>query len=94
MPEAIFKSLPDARHRLCLVHVQRNISQTVRIRDRSEIMGDFELVYSKRSRKECDEAFAEFTSKWSKPYRKLAFIRLRSRIPCFDSTNSRSRYGG
>ena len=62
---------PNARHQLCLVHAQRNIAQAVRIRDRKEIMDDFKAVYSKGSRAECDEAFAEFASKWSKPYPKL-----------------------
>lgn len=71
MPEAIARSFPDAKHQLCLVHVQRNISQAVRIRDRKEIAEDFRRVYSKGSRKECDEAFAEFVSKWSKPYPRL-----------------------
>lgn len=71
MSDAIAKSFPDAKHQLCLVHVQRNISQAVRIRDRKEIMDDFKAVYSKGSRTECDEAFSEFVSKWSRPYPKL-----------------------
>ena len=71
MPEAIAESFPNASHQLCLVHAQRNIAQAVRIRDRKEIMDDFKAVYSKGSRAECDEAFAEFASKWSKPYPKL-----------------------
>ncbi len=71
MPEAIAKSFPSAKTQLCLVHVQRNICQAVRVRDRKEIMDDFKGVYSKGSRKECDEAFAEFASKWSKPYPRL-----------------------
>lgn len=71
MPEAIAKSFPSSKSQLCLVHVQRNISQAVRIRDRKAVMGDFKAVYTKGSRKECDEAFAEFASKWAKPYPKL-----------------------
>ena len=71
MPEAISKAFPKSKRQLCLVHVQRNVSQAVRIRDRKEIMGDFKAVYSKGSRGECDEAFSEFVSKWSKPYPRL-----------------------
>jgi transposase-like protein len=71
MPEAIAGSFPNARRQLCLVHAQRNIAQAVRIRDRKEIMDDFKAVYSKGSRAEYGEAFAEFASKWSKPYPKL-----------------------
>ena len=41
------------------------------MRDRKEIMGDFKAVYAKGSRKECDEAFEAFASKWPKPYPKL-----------------------
>ncbi len=71
LPEAIAGSFPEAKRQTCLVHVQRNISQAVRIGDRKEIMGDFKTVYSKESRGECDEAFAGFCSKWAKPYPKL-----------------------
>lgn len=71
MPEAIAKSFPDAKHQPCLVHAQRNISQAVRIGDRKEIMDDFKSVCSKGPRGECDEAFSEFVSKWSKPYPRL-----------------------
>ena len=71
LPEAIAKSFPSAKSQLCLVHVQRSISKSVRIRDRKPVMDDFRGVYSKGSRKECDEAFAEFASKWSKPYPRL-----------------------
>lgn len=71
MPEAIAKWFPESKRQLCLVHVQRNISQATRMRDRKEIMDDFKAVYTKGSRKECDEAFEAFASKWSKPYPKL-----------------------
>ena len=71
LPEAISRAFPESKHQLCLVHVQRDISRAVRIRDRKEIMGDFKAVYSKGSRGECDEAFSEFASKWSKPYPRL-----------------------
>ena len=71
MPEATAKSFPESKRQLCLVHVQRNISQATRMRDRKEIMDDFKAVYTKGSRKECDEAFEAFASKWSKPYPKL-----------------------
>lgn len=83
MPEAIAKSFPDAKHQLCLVHVQRNVSQAVRIRDRKEICDDFKAVYSKGSRGECDEAFSEFVSKWSKPYPKLMLSLVERRDSMF-----------
>lgn len=83
MPEAIAKSFPDAKHQLCLVHVQRNVSQAVRIRDRKEICDDFKAVYSKGSRGECDEAFSEFVSKWSKPYPRLMLSLVEKRDSMF-----------
>ena len=76
MPEAIAKWFPESKRQLCLVHVQRNISQATRMRDRKEIMDDFKAVYTKGSRKECDEAFEAFASKWSKPYPKLVSLLL------------------
>jgi len=71
MPEAIGKSFPDAKHQLCLVHVQRNIAKAVRVRDRQSICGGFKAVYSSGSRRECDERFSAFCSEWAKPYPKL-----------------------
>lgn len=71
MPEAIAKTFPEAKHQLCLVHVQRNISQAVRIRDRKEIADGFKAVYSEGSREKCDKAFDAFVSKWGKPYPRL-----------------------
>jgi len=83
MPEAISKAFPKSKRQLCLVHVQRNVSQAVRIRDRKEIMGDFKAVYSKGSRGECDEAFSEFVSKWSKPYPRLMLSLVEKRDSMF-----------
>ena len=71
MPEAIASVFPEAKRQTRLAHVQRNVSRAVRIRDRKEITGDFKAAYSKGSRGGCDEAFADFCSKWAKPYPKL-----------------------
>lgn len=71
MPEAIASVFPGSKRQACLVHAQRNISKAVRVRDREAICADFKGVYSSPSRKECDERFAEFCSKWAKPYPSL-----------------------
>ena len=46
MPEAIKEVFPNAKHQRYLVHIQRNISQNVRIKDRTEICDYFKKVYN------------------------------------------------
>ena len=71
MPEAIEETFPDADRQLCLVHIQRNICKAVRKGDRAEICDGFKAVYAAPTRRECDLRFADFCSKWAKPYPRL-----------------------
>ena len=50
MPEAIKEVFPNAKHQRCLVHIQRNISQNVRVKDRTEICDDFRNVYNQETK--------------------------------------------
>lgn len=68
MPEAISKAFPDARHQRCLVHIQRNISQNVRVKDRTEICNDFKGVYNQETAEDTNAKFEEFVNKWQITY--------------------------
>ena len=71
MPEAIKEVFPEAKHQRCLVHIQRNISQNVRIKDRAEICNDFKEVYSKGTKEETFQEFDNFVRKWQITYPRL-----------------------
>lgn len=68
MPEAIKSVFPEAKHQRCLVHIQRNISQNVRVKDRTEICNDFKDVYNQETPEEVKTKFEAFTEKWSITY--------------------------
>ncbi len=71
MPEAISAVFPNAKHQRCLVHIQRNISQNVRQKDRKEIVEDFKKVYNKETIQETKEQFNTFVNKWKITYPRL-----------------------
>lgn len=71
MPEAISAVFPNAKHQRCLVHIQRNISQNVRQKDRKEIVEDFKKVYNKETVQETKEQFNTFVNKWKITYPRL-----------------------
>ncbi len=63
MPEVIKEVFPGAKHQRCLVHIQRNISQNVRVKDRTEICNDFKGVYSKDAKEATLREFDNFIKK-------------------------------
>lgn len=71
MPEAIGEVFPEAKHQRCLVHIQRNISRNVRVKDRAEICDDFKAVYGKETKEETLEEFGSFVEKWRVTYPRL-----------------------
>lgn len=71
MPEAVKEVFPEAKHQRCLVHIQRNISQNVRVKDRTEICNDFKEVYSKETKEETFQEFDSFVRKWQITYPRL-----------------------
>lgn len=75
MPEAISEVFPNSKHQRCLVHIQRNISQNVRVKDRKEIIEDFKKVYNEETINQTKEQFNLFVNKW-----KITYPRLIQRI--------------
>lgn len=59
---------PNAKHQRCLVHIQRNISQHVRVKDRTEICDDFKKVYDQQTSEKTYEEFENFIAKWQVTY--------------------------
>ncbi len=70
--KAIAKSLPQAEHQLCTVHLQRNFMSRVRREDKSEIAKDLAYIYSPDEKehniKEAKVRFASFKERWKSKY--------------------------
>lgn len=75
MPEAISEVFPTAKHQRCIVHIQRNIANNVRVNDRKDITADFKEVYNKNTTEETKKAFDAFIEKW-----KITYPRLMNRL--------------
>ena len=50
----------------CLIHVARNISSKVRVKDRKDICEDFKNIYNQDSKEAAETALNEFLDKWKK----------------------------
>ncbi|PAC34389.1 IS256 family transposase [Caldifermentibacillus hisashii] len=68
MTDSIHRVYPKAKHQVCCVHVARNISSKVRVKDRAAILDDFKAVYQAKDREEALEALERMQSKWEKSY--------------------------
>lgn len=68
MPEAIKEAFPNAKHQRCFVHIQRNIYQNVRVKDKTEICDDFKKVYNQETKEKTFEEFDCFAKKWRITY--------------------------
>src|SRR5690625_49693 len=55
MTDSIHRVFPKAKHQVCCVHVARNISSKVRVKDRAAILDDFKAVYQAKNREEAIE---------------------------------------
>jgi len=69
--EMIHRVYPDADIQRCLVHVMRNIAWMVRTRDRSEILGEFKMVHSQKTKEAAVKVLSDFMDKWKKIYPKV-----------------------
>jgi len=69
--DAISQVFPKAKYQSCLVHVARNISHKVKVKDRAEVLDDFKEVYSASSKEKGQEALNAFCMKWGKKYPKV-----------------------
>ena len=69
--DAISHVFPKARHQSCWVHLARNVSHAVRVKDRSEVLSDLKAVYTKDTRENAEVALATFINTWDKRYPKV-----------------------
>jgi putative transposase len=67
----ILNNFPKADIQRCIVHLARNICFKVRVKDRSDILGDFKEVYTAPNKNEAIIRFHDFCTKWSGKYPKV-----------------------
>ena len=63
---ALLHAFPKAKFQRCLVHVMRNISTHVRLKDREVILNDFKQLHSVTNKTEAHKMLADFYSTWEK----------------------------
>ncbi len=69
--DAISEIYPHALHQSCWVHLSRNVSHNVRVKDRVEVLEDLKRVYTARDEAEGQKALNDFVLKWRKAYGKM-----------------------
>lgn len=67
----ILNNFPKADIQRCIVHVAINISFKVRVKDRSDILGDFKEVYTAPNKNEAIVKLNAFCAKWESIYPKV-----------------------
>lgn len=63
--EAVY---PKAAHQTCWVHIARNVSHKVRMKDRARVLDDLKCVYRADTKTEAVQALEDFVSTWKKTY--------------------------
>lgn len=69
--EAILEVYPSARHQTCWVHLARNVSHAVRVKDRQDVLEDLKSLYRAHTLEEANANREAFMAKWSKRYPKV-----------------------
>lgn len=69
--DAISNVFPKAKHQSCWVHLARNVSHGVRVKDRTEVLNDLKTVYTQESVKAAEEKLDTFIQTWNKKYPKV-----------------------
>ena len=72
--DTILETYPKADIQRCLVHVARNISHKVRVKDRLEVMNDFKKVYRSDDLQTAKNHLEQFENKWRKVYPRMIDI--------------------
>jgi len=70
LEEAFHSVYPQADVQRCVVHKIRNTFSKIRVKDKTEFLGDLKRVYTASIREEADQQFAQFAAKWEKRYPK------------------------
>ena len=86
LASAVGKYYPEAVIQQCLVHVSRNISHRIRVKDRKEVLGDFKLIHQSSDKQAAEHSLANFINRWRKRYPKVTqgLLENQKLLTCFD----------
>lgn len=68
---AIERTFPKSQIQQCLVHVSRNLEHHVRVKDRSEVIGDFKQIHRAPTKMSAIHSLVNFIDRWQSKYPKL-----------------------
>lgn len=68
---ALLQAFPQAKFQRCLVHVMRNITKQVRVKDRESILSEFKELHSVKDLPAAKELLEQFYQHWNKSYPNL-----------------------
>lgn len=74
LSNAIKQDFPKAKHKHCLVHLARNIFQSVRVKHRVAIMEDFKKIRKAEEVNDAKQAIQDLLDIWAKLYPKLSNV--------------------
>ena len=71
LDDAVHRVYPKADIQRCIVHKVRNAIRSVRKKDINEFTADLKVVYESPNLIQCKAALDDFSTKWSKSYKRL-----------------------
>ena len=71
MRDAVKRVFPKADHQSCWVHISRRVANTVRVKDRPEILGALKRVYNAKNAEDAEALLDEFIQDYGRRYPSL-----------------------
>ena len=71
LDDAVHRVYPKADIQRCMVHKVRNAIRSIRKKDINEFTTDLKVIYESPSYDQCKVALDDFSTKWSKSYKRL-----------------------
>ena len=68
LPEAVTDVFPKAKHQSCWTHLQRNVCNRVRAKDKAEITQDVKRLYQAEDLAEAESRLQTFCREWEQRY--------------------------
>ena len=71
LDEAVHRIYPKADIQRCIVHKVRNAIRSIRKKDINEFTADLKVIYESPNYDQCKSTLDDFSTKWSKSYKRL-----------------------
>ena len=74
LPDAVTDVFPKAQHQSCWTHLQRNVSNRVRAKDKAEVTQAVKRLYQAESCEQAEERLQAFCETWRKRYPRVVAL--------------------